>query len=68
MLLQSKIDKIELLNNSLAQKNKLHLETVEALKQRNIEIINEERSRCNQKINHIVEETDNLKQKLIENR
>lgn len=47
----------------MVQKNKLHLETVDALKKRNNEIINEERLRFSQKINSIEEESDELKNK-----
>lgn len=61
--MQSKIDKIESLNKSILQKNKLHLETVEALKKRNNEIIDEERLRFSQNINKIEEESDELKNK-----
>lgn len=60
-MLQSKIDKIELLNKTIIQKNKLHLETVDALKKSNIEIINDERLRFSQKVNRVVEETEELK-------
>lgn len=45
------------------QKNNLHLETVDALKKRNNEIINEERIRLSQKLNSIEEESDELKNK-----
>ncbi|CAI6371664.1 unnamed protein product [Macrosiphum euphorbiae] len=64
MLLQLKIEKIESLNKAIVQNKKSHLETVEALKKRNIEVINEERSRCTQKINHIAEESEELKNNL----
>ncbi|XP_008178852.1 protein PFC0760c [Acyrthosiphon pisum] len=64
MLLQLKIEKIESLNKAIAQNKKSHLETVEALKKRNIEVINEERLRCTQKINHIAEESEELKNNL----
>lgn len=50
------------------KKNKLHLETLEALKKSNVEVINEERLRCNQKINNIVEETNELRNKLVLNK
>ncbi|XP_022173956.1 girdin-like [Myzus persicae] len=64
MLLQLKIEKIESLNKALVQNKKTHLETLEALKKRNIEVINEERLRCTQKINHIAEESEELKNNL----
>lgn len=66
MLLQLKIEKIESLNKAIVQNKKSHLETVEALKKRNIEVINEERLRCTQKINHIAEESEELKNKLVQ--
>jgi isopenicillin N synthase-like dioxygenase len=47
------------------QKNKLHLETTESLNKRNLEVINEERLRCNQKINQIAEESADLKKELV---
>jgi len=68
--LQSKIDKIESLNKAATQKDKLHLETVEALNRRNVElyeVISEERLKFTQKINHLVEETDDLKNEFVEN-
>ncbi|KAF0766335.1 interaptin-like [Aphis craccivora] len=64
MSLQLKINKIEALNKAIVQNKKLHLETVEELKRRNIEIINEERLRCTEKINNIVEEAEELKNSL----
>ncbi|KAE9524273.1 hypothetical protein AGLY_015312 [Aphis glycines] len=64
MSLQLKINKIEALNKALVENKKLHLETVEELKRRNIEIINEERLRCSEKINNIVEEAEELKNNL----
>ncbi|XP_025417152.1 interaptin-like [Sipha flava] len=64
ILLKSKIDKIEVLNKVIMQKNKLHLETTESLNKRNLEVINEERLRCNQKINQIAEESADLKKDL----
>lgn len=70
VLLQSKIDKIESLNKAATQKDKLHLETVEALNRRNVElyeVISEERLKFTQKINHLVEETDDLKNEFVEN-
>jgi len=66
VLLQSKIDKIESLNKAVIQKDKLHMETVEALNRRNVEfyeVIREERLRSTQEINSLVEETDDLKKK-----
>jgi len=68
MLLQLKINKIEALNKSIAQNKKIHLEIVEELKKRNIENINEERLRCTQEINHIAEEAEELKNKLVQNK
>lgn len=68
VLLKSKIDKIESLNKLVAQKNKLHLETIESLKKRNLEVINEERLRCSQKINQIAEESADLKKELVKNK
>lgn len=68
MSLQLKINKIEALNKALVENKKLHLETVEELKRRNIEIINEERLRCSEKINNIVEEAEELKNKLVQNK
>jgi len=65
MLLQLKIEKIESLNKAIVQNKKSHLETMEELKKRNIEVINEERLRCTQKINHIAEESEELKNKLV---
>lgn len=67
VVLQSKVDKIESLNKVIMQKNKSHLETVEVLKKRNMENINEERSRCTQKINKIAEESADLQNKFVEN-
>lgn len=66
MLLQLKIEKIESLNKALVQNKKSHLETVEALKKRNIEVINEERLRCTQKINDIAEESEELRNKFVQ--
>jgi len=60
-LLQSKTNKIESLNKTITQQNKLHLETVDALKKNNFEIISDERLRFYQKVNQIVEETEELK-------
>lgn len=45
------------------QKKQLHIETLEAIKKRNTEIINEERLRFSQKFNNIEEESDELKNK-----
>lgn len=61
--MQSKNDKIESLNNSSKQKNKLHLKTVEELQSKNVEIVREERLRYTQKIKHVTEETAELKKK-----
>jgi len=66
MLLQLKIEKIESLNKALVQNKKSHLETVEAFKKRNIEVINEERLRCTQKINDIAEESEELRNKFVQ--
>jgi len=68
MLLQLKVDKIESLNKALVQNKNSHLETVEALKKKNIEAINEERLRCTQKINQYEEESEELKNKLVKNK
>lgn len=65
--MQSKIDKLESLNQALVQKNNLHLETVESLKKRNIEVVNNERLRSAKKINHLIEETAELKNKFVPN-
>ncbi|XP_025203405.1 interaptin-like isoform X4 [Melanaphis sacchari] len=64
MLLQLKINKIEALNKSIVQNKKIHLEMVEELKKRNIEIINDERLRCTEKINYISEEVEELRNNL----
>jgi len=67
--LQSKIDKIESLNKAIKHKDKLHLETVEKLNRRNVElydVINEERRKSTQEIKHLVKETDDLKNKFVE--
>lgn len=65
-MLQSKTNKIESLNKTIAQQNRLHLETVDALKKNNFEIINDERLRFSQKVNQVVEETEELKHQWVE--
>lgn len=66
--MQSKNDKIESLNKAVIQKNKLHLEAMEELNKRNNEIISEERLKCTQKINSLLDETEDLKNKFVENK